>query len=369
MLDVGQTLKTSEEYKAAIAAAITEGNEEAISSAILDMADGLQAKFIEEYRKTNNDSNVMKERNGYVLTNEEREYYTEVITAGGFEGIQKIVPPTIINRVFDDMVREHPILQAVDAVNGNGITKWIMHTEGAQLAAWGKLCSPITEELGDTFEEISLDKYKLSAFVPVCKAMLALGPEWLDRYIVTLLSESLYNGLESAIISGNGSDMPIGMDRDLDGAVVGGVYPQKTAIAITDLSPATLGSKIMAPLTKNGIRAVNEVFIAVNPVDYWQRIFPETIYLSDGGAYVANVWPIPVNVVQSPYVAAGTMIAGIAKDYFLGLGGNARIEYSDEFRLLEDERVYTARQYANGQPKDNNSFILFDITGINPVTP
>ena len=55
--------------------------------------------------------------------------------------------------------------------------------------------------------------------------MLDLGPEWLDRYVRTILAEALANGLEG-IISGRGlADQavnpddriyePIGMDRDL----------------------------------------------------------------------------------------------------------------------------------------------------------
>ena len=31
-------------------------------------------------------------------------------------------------------------------------------------------------------------------------------------------------------------------------------------------------------------------------------------------------------------------------------------------RFIEDERVYIAKQYANGRPKDNKSFLVFDIS-------
>ncbi|MPQ45377.1 phage major capsid protein, partial [Clostridium tarantellae] len=39
-----------------------------------------------------------------------------------------------------------------------------------------------------------------------------------------------------------------------------------------------------------------------------------------------------------------------------------KIEYSDEYKFLEDERTYLVKQYATGKPKDNDSFLIFDIT-------
>ncbi|TKH95739.1 phage major capsid protein, partial [Bacillus cereus] len=52
----------------------------------------------------------------------------------------------------------------------------------------------------------------------------------------------------------------------------------------------------------------------------------------------------------------------MAKDYFLGVGSTQKIEFSDEVKFIEDERVYIGKQYANGRPKDNKSFLVFDIS-------
>jgi len=40
---------------------------------------------------------------------------------------------------------------------------------------------------------------------------------------------------------------------------------------------------------------------------------------------------------------------------------------SDEYRFLEDERVYLTKFYGHGQPKDNKSFTLLDITNFKPA--
>ena len=49
----------------------------------------------------------------------------------------------------------------------------------------------------------------------------------------------------------------------------------------------------------------------------------------------------------------------------MGIGSNKKIEYSDEVRFMDDERVYIAKQYANGMPIDIDSFQVFDITNLN----
>ena len=58
------------------------------------------------------------------------------------------------------------------------------------------------------------------------------------------------------------------------------------------------------------------------------------------------------------------MIVGVAKAYFMAIGSTQEIEYSDHYKFLEDERTYLTKQYANGKPKDNDSFNVFDITNL-----
>ena len=52
--------------------------------------------------------------------------------------------------------------------------------------------------------------------------------------------------------------------------VTGGVYPEKSAIAVSDLSPATIGNLLALLATDpNGkARTVRDVILVVNPVDY-----------------------------------------------------------------------------------------------------
>ena len=175
-------------------------------------------------------------------------------------------------------------------------------------------------------------------------------------------------------MTGTGKDQPIGMDRDVSDTVTvtAGVYPQKTALAVTDFTPVSYGT-LLSKLAKdrNGeARAVGKVILIVNPVDYFTKVFPATTVRATDGTYNRDVLPFPTTVIQSAAVASNKAILGIPEQYFLGVGpggGKGKIEADDSVRFLDDERVYKTKLYANGRPMDDNSFLHLDITNLKPT--
>lgn len=358
----------TDELKQEFNNALESGDAEKVSEVFINMAQNIQTTIINEAEELmhnhNNDSAVLAQRGITPLTNKEKAYYNAVIDAEGFAGVEQMLPATVVDRVFDELEQTNELLDAIDFVNTTGVTKWIIKKGEVNPAFWGKLTDAIRKKLDDGFELINTDLYKLSAYLPVAKAMLALGPEWLDKYVRTVLTQASAIACEAAIVNGTGKDEPIGVLRNLAGSVVEGVYPEKSAVAITDLTPKTLGEKVMYPLTKNGTRKVTNVLIIVNPADYWSKIFPATTVLTANGTYAHGVLPIPAKIIQSVSMPIGKMAAGVSKDYFLGVGSNQKIEYSDDVKFIEDERVYATKMYANGRPSSNDSFQVFDISAV-----
>ncbi len=301
------------------------------------------------------------------LTAEERAYYNEVKEVG-FDEAQTLMPATIFERVFEGIHREHKLLKAIDFNNTTGLTEFICRdeTKDGQSAVWGPLNSEIVKKLEGAFKLVKLGANSLTAYLPIHQDMLKLGPKYLDKYIIALLKESIAIGLEVAIIAGDGKDKPIGMLMDLGQPVSDGRYSEKTAVKLNSFTPTDLGNKIMAPLTKDGKRTVEKVLMVVNPLDYWQKIFPVSTFLTADKTYVHGVLPIPADIVQSPAAPKGKMPVGVGKDYFLGISTNQKIQHSDEYKFLEDKRIYKTKITADGSPKDNDSFLVFDISELAP---
>lgn len=359
--------KMNNEVRALITKALQSGDENAMVDAMGTLASTIEnqvmAEARAEARRIGNDTTVLAQRGQHQLTTEERAYYKAVQENRGFTNLDVTLPQTIFDRVFEDLEKEHPLLSIINFENTSAITKWIVSKPGSKIAKWGKLSSAIVQELEASFDEVSTVQCKLSAFMPVSKDMLELGATYLDRYVRMVLTEAIAGALEEALLIGTGKDMPIGMCMDLKKAAVDDEKQMKDALPLKDLTPQTIGSKIMSKLTKGGTRAVSTILVVVNPLDYWSRIFPSITHLVDG-KYVKGDLCVPNTTIQSPYMPLGKMVCGVAKDYFCGVGTTAKTTFSDDYRFLEDERIYVAKAHCNGKPKDNESFYLYDITAI-----
>ena len=377
---------TRDDIRAKLQQAIKDNDTEAFSSSFDQMLECIQNDIQQraddriDQMKRETDTTVLASRGVRQLTTKEKEFYQKVADAmkakdpkQALNNLDVVMPETVIDAVFDELQTSHPLLSRIQFMNTRGAIRMMMNTNGYQEAAWGQLCDEIVQELTSGFKEVDTGLLKLSAFMPVCKAMLDLGPEWLDDFVRQVLYEAYANGLEAGIVAGDGNGKPIGMNRQVGDnvTVTGGVYPVKAPVSVTDLSPTTIGNllALMAVDPNGKARNVRDVILVVNPVDYFQRIMPATTMMTPNGTYVNDVLPYPMSVIQSPAVEQGQAIIGLGYKYFAAIGSarDGRIEYSDHYHFLEDERVYLIKGYANGFPMDNNAFFVLDITGIRPA--
>lgn len=380
-------IRSREELRTLIQKAVRDNDAEAFQAAFDEMLQRVGLDVQQEYENRMNDlqqeldSRILAARGVRQLTSEERSYYQKLGEAmkatdprQAVTGMDAVLPKTVIDSVFDDLQTNHPLLSRINFMATGGAVEIIVNTNGYEEAAWGDLCDDIVKELTSGFKKINTGLYKLSAFMPVCKAMLDLGPEWLDNYVRQVLFEAFANGMEAGIVTGDGNKKPIGMDRQVGDnvTVTGNAYPKKAAVKVNDLTPATVGNliSIMAADPNGKTRRVQGVILLVNPQDYYQKVMPATTVQAPDGTYRNDVLPYPMDVIQSVSLPRGEAIIGIASQYLAmaGTSPNGKIEYSDHYHFLEDERVYLVKGYANGMPKDNNAFLRLDISGLQPAT-
>jgi len=376
------------EFAAKIKEAVQNNNEGAFAEAFIEFANAVQEAVIAEAKGLvqASDAQILAGRGVRVLTSEEVRYYNKLVEAmksgnpkQALESLDVVMPETIINQVFDDLTEQHPLLSRIRFENATYLMKWLYSTFDTRfLAKWGPLTGEIDKELSSQFAYLQLEQTKLSAWVPISKPMLDLGPAWLDRYIRTILAEAIANGIEWGIINGRGVAgniyEPIGMVRDLSQAIdpTQG-YAAKQPIAVTEFTPEAYG-ELVAQLVEspNGLfRPVTQLILVVNPVDYFTKVMPATIYQRPDGTWARDILPLPTDIVQSAWVEQGKAILGLGRQYImaLGTGRDGRIEYSDHYQFLEDLRVYLIKLYGNGRPKDNNSFLVLNISDLKPTIP
>lgn len=342
-----------------------------VTETVMDEANGLVSAT---------DRNILAARGIRQLTAEETKFYESFIAAARQSGEQTVItgitsalPQTVIDSVMDDMKAAYPLLDLIDFTNTGAAIKWVLNAQGAQAATWDELNTAITKDLAGALQVVDLTQRKLSAYMFTTQDMLALGPQWVDRYVRAILADALAAGLETGIVDGNGLKTPIGMTRAYTGSLDPSTgYARKSATSVVTFDPTTYGALLSSMATDGNTgkqRPVSRALLLVNPTDYFTKVMPATTLLTPQGTYVSGVLPFPTDVVQSVGVPSGHAVLGIAKKYFLGVGTGkgGKLEYSDEYKFLEDLRTYKIKFYGTGRPHDINAFLYLDISNLTPT--
>ena len=384
---------------------------EVVQAAFDQFGQAIAATVQADFESANGDKAILAQRGFRQLTAEETRYYQAVIEAGKsdnpkqvYAGLmdEKVMPQTIIEDVYRDLIQEHPLLARINFQSVAYLTRWILNDHSVQTAVWGEINSQITQEITSAFRVIELTQCKLSAYAVIERDMLDLGPQFLDNYIRTFLKESLAVGLENAIVSGSGHNAPIGLDRDIhQGVSVNSStgYPQKTAVQITSFMPKEYGTILQnlaetevwytadatgnitpastaantdgsakSGYTKHGgnLRTFDEVTLICNQKDYLGKVMPATTVLNAMGTFTGNIFPFPTEVIRCNAIETGKAILCLPEEYFFGLGSSKEgtLEFSDDFKFLEDKRTFKIKMYGMGKAWDNTVAILLDISDL-----
>lgn len=370
--------KFGQNFKAALEAK----DETKIAEVFGEFADDIQQSLLDTANEitATADSAVLARRGIRQLTSVEQKFYSNLVTAmkdpnpqQALANVDITIPQTVIDTVLTDIENKHPLLAAINIQNTFGKVKWIYSDDTKKMSQWGAITSEIVKELSESIHMLEFGTCKLSAFIPVPKDLLDLAPAYIDAYVRILLADAIGYGLEYGFVSGNGKNMPIGMRKDLKGAVVDNVYPDKKKVKLTSLSVKDycgVIAEIAKSENENGkTRTVPSVDLIVNPVDYITKIIPATTVLATDGSYKNNTFPYPTKVYPSEMIEEGTAIIGMLDKYAacLSTGKDGKVEYSDQYQFLEDNRVYLIKLYGTGRPKNNNDFVLLDISKLEPL--
>lgn len=174
---------TVDQEKAAIFARINEAvnanDEKAFTEAFSEWTKMVEDAVMAEARgyADAHDQRVLAGRGVRQLTSEETKFYNAFIQAAksdnpkmALTGFSEVLPKTVIDAVFEDIIENHPLLDAINFENSGALVEYLYSSmDGRFQAIWGKLCAEITKELSGSFHKITFGQNKLSAFLPMCR--------------------------------------------------------------------------------------------------------------------------------------------------------------------------------------------------------
>lgn len=373
--------------------AFASGDEKQITEAFDNFHNSIVEVVKQDYLEADGDAKVLAARGYRQLTREEKKFYEALVAAGKSDRPQQAfsdlievegMPETIIEDVYKNLIDEHPLLAKISFTNVKYMTRLILNDHTVDKAVWGTVTAAISKKIDSSFQSLEMTQNKLTAYCLMDQAMLELGPTYIDNYVRTVLKDALACGLEGAIVSGNGLNCPVGLDRDIHHGVTFSTatgYPQKTAKALASLSPAAYGA-LLANLavteawedddevTHGGrMRKFDKVLFICNQLDYLTKIMPATTIMNAAGTYTKDIFPFPTEVVVSNEVATGKAIVCLPDEYFAGIGSSkeGNIEFSDEFKFLDDVRTFKIKLYGTGRAYDDTVAVLVDISEMAPT--
>ena len=369
-----QFSKTEEfkKAKAALGDAMATGDETKTGEALNSYLDVLQTEVTKAVTENVNnemlDRSILQNRGTNVLTSEETQFFNRVVSDGGFTD-DAILPITTQERVFEDLVREHPLIQAIGVQDLGPVTRFIT-ADPTKAYAWGPLFGDIAGQVNAAFSEEDMGTFKLTSFAAIPNDMVELGPVWLERYVRTLLVESYATGLEFGFVNGGGStvNQPIGLNKNVT-AETGAITP-KTANGVLTFEPSEKGTIVSGELhgvvsalstnEKGDSRPIaNRVNMVVNPQDAISVQMRNTIQTANGQWVTAL--PYNIRLVESEVVDPGQALFFVRGEYLAAVAGGYRFKRFDQTLALEDATLYTIKQFANGKPKDNKAALLYDL--------
>ncbi|GAA0491273.1 phage major capsid protein [Salinibacillus aidingensis] len=365
-----------EEKKKAFADATTNGTEEEQSQALNEMLESLaqdvQSDILNQVNTQMADNVALQSRGQNVLTSEETKFFNAVIEEGGFKETDTL-PKTTQERIFEEIVKDHPLLSEIGIQNLGAVTEFIYSNDPSGQAVWGDLFEGIKGQLNSTFRKEKITHLKLTAFVPIAKDMLKLGPAWIERYVRTIIREAMRAGLERGYVAGRGAAQsePIGLLKHVDTET--GAVTDKTAVGTLTFEPGRtvinelkgVVKKLAEKLKSDGTvadhprKVAGKIVMVTNPFDTFDIQANATVQNANG-VYVTNL-PFNPIMTESVFVPEGKVLFFVKGEYIAAVGGGVQTNRYKETLALEDADVFIAKQYATGKPKDNNAAQVYNL--------
>jgi hypothetical protein len=352
--------------------ALASGSETEQTEAFQNYFDALQTEVINTVRSQVNDEmldrSILQQRGQNVLTSEEMKFFNAVVLDGGFKD-DSVLPVTTQERVFEDLVSDHPLLDALGLQDLGAVTRFI-DSDPTKAYAWGNLFGGIAGQINAAFTEEQFGQLKLTAFAVIPNDMLELGPVWVERYVRTLLVESYSTGLEFGFVKGGGStaSQPVGLMKDVNPGT--GAVTDKTSSGTLTFAPSDKGEIVAGELYNvvkalstdadgDSLKVLNKIVMVVNPVDAIGVQARNTIQTANGQWVMAL--PYNIQVVESEEVPVGKSVFFVKGRYLAAIAGGYKLKKFDQTLAIEDATLYTIKQFANGKPKDNKAALVYDL--------
>lgn len=327
------------------------------------------------------DALPMEQRNTIVAQDDVKAFLGELRSMKGqsraITGAELTIPVVFLDLISENMFRYSKLLNRVRVRNVSGEARQTIAGTVPE-AVWTEMCGAINE-LSFTFNQVTLDGYKVAGYVSFCNSLLEDNDINLASWVVEMTSESIGLAMDKAILYGKGaaSKMPLGIVTRLAQDTKPADYPAN-APEWVDLSDSNIlqigGASVTgaefwsALMTATGATYTRynrgDMFWAMNSKTY-ATLKSKLITFTATGDIVANLFgSLPIvtgDIDVLEFIPDGDIIGGYGDLYLLAMRSGMTIESSTHVQFIQDNTVFRGKQRADGMPIIPGAFVAINI--------
>ena len=327
------------------------------------------------------DALPMEQRNTIVAQDDVKAFLGELRNMKGqsraITGAELTIPVVFLDLISENMFRYSKLLNRVRVRNVSGEARQTIAGTVPE-AVWTEMCGAINE-LSFTFNQVTLDGYKVAGYVPVCNSLLEDNDINLASWIVEMISESIGLAMDKAILYGKGaaSKMPLGIVTRLAQDTKPADYPANAPewVNLSDSNILQIGGASVtgaefwsALMTATGATYTRynrgNMFWAMNSKTY-ATLKSKLITFTATGDIVANLFgSLPIvtgDIDVLEFIPDGDIIGGYGDLYLLAMRSGMTIESSTHVQFIQDNTVFRGKQRADGMPIIPGAFVAINI--------
>lgn len=333
------------------------------------------------------DALPMEQRTAIVERSEVKEFLTRLRSMKGqtrdVTGAELTIPVVFLELIAENMFRYSKLMNRVRYRTVGGQARQTIAGTVPE-AVWTEMCGAINE-LTFSFNQVTLDGYKVAGYVPVCNSVLEDNDINLAGWVVEMLSESIGLAKDKAILYGKGaaSNMPMGIVTRLAQTAQPDNYPAN-APAWVDLHTTNIiqidsSAEPVDFWAALAVAAGNTYTKYARGTQFWAMnsktlatLKSKLITFAASGELLARfngVMPIidgDVDVLE--FMPDGDIVGGYGDLYLLADRSGMTIESSREVQFIQDNTVFKAKQRADGQPVIPGAFVAININNTSVTT-
>lgn len=333
------------------------------------------------------DALPMEQRNEIVAREDVREFFAQLRSMKGQQrgvsGAELTIPVVFLDMIAENMYRYSKLLNRVRIRNVNGEARQTIAGTVPE-AVWTEMCGAINE-LTFVFNQVTLDGFKVSGYVPVCNSILEDNDINLASWIVEMLSESIGLALDKAILYGKGaaSKMPLGIVTRLAQSSKPADYPANAPewvdLHISNIIKVDSTAEPITFWSALAVAAGNTItpysrgrqFWAMNSKTYAKLRAKLIAFNYEGGLVAQFPGTMPIvdgDIDVLEFIPDGDIIGGYGDLYLLALRAGMTIESSREVQFIQDNTVFKGKERADGMPVIPGAFVAININNASVTT-